>query len=126
MGFVLDLPKTKRDRYSIYVAIDRFSKMAYFIPCHKTDDASLVLDLFFKESVRLHGMPRGIVSYRDARFLSYFLNTMWGNLGTKFLFSTACLPQTNGHTKIVYRNLSTLFYAIIQKNLKLGKIVCHK
>ena len=92
--------------------------MAHFMQCNKIDDASHVANLFCREILRLHEVPKRIVSDRDVKFLSYFWKTLCGKLRIKLLFSTAYHPQTNGQTEVTNCTLSALLRVLIKKNIK--------
>ncbi|RDY03028.1 hypothetical protein CR513_13431, partial [Mucuna pruriens] len=105
MEFVLRFPRSKSGKDSIFVVVDRFSRIAHFIPCHKVDDACLVANLFFGKVIRLHDLPRTIVSDKD-----------YNKLGIKLLFSTTCHPQIDNQTKVTNKTLSQLLRCFVVKN----------
>ncbi|RVW18515.1 Retrovirus-related Pol polyprotein from transposon 17.6 [Vitis vinifera] len=76
--------------------MDRFSKYAVFIPAPDACPAEEVAKLFFSNVVKHFGLPKDIVSDRDARFTGRFWVELFNLLGSELKFSTANHPQTDG------------------------------
>jgi hypothetical protein len=71
MDFIEALPKF--DGYSvILVVVDRLTKYAHFIPVKHPYTAQSIAQLFLDNIVKLHGLPKSIVSDRDTIFVSTF------------------------------------------------------
>jgi predicted aspartyl protease len=111
MDFIVQLPKTKAGHDAIYVIVDKLSKMAHFIPTHTTATAPDTAKLFLHHVVKLHGVPKSIVSDRDSKFTSQFWKSLWQLLDTKLAMSTAFHPQTDGQTEVMNKMLEQMLRA---------------
>lgn len=71
MDYITSLPRSK-GYDTIMVIVDRLSKYAHFLALKHLFTAKQVAEMFTKEVVRLHGVPKSIVSDRDPIFISHF------------------------------------------------------
>jgi hypothetical protein len=113
MDFVTGLPQTQKGNDSIWVIIDRLTKVAHFVPVKTTFGGATLARIYLKEIVRLHGIPRKIVSDRGTQFTSKFWKGLQQAMGTKLDFSTAYHPQSDGQTERVNKILEDLLRACV-------------
>jgi hypothetical protein len=99
MDFITGLPHTSKRYDSIWVIVDRLTKVAYFIPVKTTYKGSQLAELYMARIVCLHGVPKKIVSDRGSQFTSRFWRSFHENMNTKLNLSTTYHPQTDGQTE---------------------------
>jgi hypothetical protein len=95
MDFVTGLPECE-GYDAIWVVVDLLSKMRHFVPCQKTVDAQGLVEMFLKEVVRLHELPKTIISDRGRQFAASFWKRLCEQLGVDRRLCTAFHPQTDG------------------------------
>uniref|UniRef100_A0A803KBS3 Gypsy retrotransposon integrase-like protein 1 n=1 Tax=Xenopus tropicalis TaxID=8364 RepID=A0A803KBS3_XENTR len=115
MDFIVELPKSS-EMSTILVVVDRFSKMAHFIPLKKLPSASALAKIYVKEVFRLHGFPSSIVSDRGVQFVSRFWRAFCKLLKVKLNFSSAYHPQSNGQTERTNQSLEQFLRCFISSN----------
>ena len=103
MDLITQLPMTKSGHDAIAVFVDKLSKMTHIEPCTTAIDAPEFADLMLTTVFRHHGLPKSIISDRDARFTGHFLTSLAERLGFRQRLSTAFHPQTDGQTERMNR-----------------------
>ena len=108
MDFMTQLPSSGGvESYdAIFVVVDRFSKLAMFVPTKTTSSAEYTAKLFLDRWVVTNGFPRDIVSDRDVKFTSTFWQHLMSRLKTKLKMNTAFHPETDGQTERVNQVLN--------------------
>jgi len=94
MDFIVGLPESKSYN-AILVIVDRFSKMAHFIPTTNEVNASETADLFLNNIYRLHGLPSDIVSDCGTIFTSNFWTSLMKSLNVTINLSSSFHPQSD-------------------------------
>jgi len=95
--FITDLPGFKGATI-ILVVVDRFTKMAHFIPIKKKDSPT-VAKAYLENIWKYHGFPEDVVLDRDSTLTGSFFTDLYNYLGIQCSMSTAYHPQTDGQTE---------------------------
>ncbi|CAA0830780.1 Unknown protein, partial [Striga hermonthica] len=105
MDFVTGLPRSSEHHDTIWVVVDRLTKVAHFLPVSMKMSLDKLAEIYTRGIIRLHGVPVTIVSDRDPRFISRFWHSLHEAMGTKLEFSSAYHPETDGQSE---RTIQTL------------------
>jgi hypothetical protein len=113
MDFIVGLPKTAKGFHSIWVIIDRITKIAHFLPVKTSYPVITYAQIYIARILSLHEVPKTIVSNRGPQFVSKFWEELHKSLGTKLLHSSAYHTQTSGQIERVNQILEDMLWACV-------------
>jgi hypothetical protein len=108
MNFIVCWPRTQSGYDSIWVVVDRLTKVAHFIPVKTTYSGPQLIELYMSRIVCLHGVLKKIVSDRGTQFTLMFWERLHETLDTQLRFSSAYHPQIDGQTERVNQILEDM------------------
>jgi transposase InsO family protein len=111
MDFTMGLPRSPSGYDSIWVIMDRLTKLAHFIPVKTTYSGTQLAQLYMSRIIYLHGVPKKIVFDRGTQFTSRFLERLHETLDTRLRFNSTYHPQIDGHTERVNQILEDMLRA---------------
>jgi hypothetical protein len=124
MDFIVGFPKIVKGFDSVWVIIDRLTKIAHFLPVKVKYTVATYAELYIVRILSLHKVPKTIVSDRGPQFVSKFWGELHKSLGTKLLHSSAYHPQTSGQTERVNQILEDMLRHVSWSFRKNGMNVC--
>jgi hypothetical protein len=92
MDFIVGLPRTQAGYDSIWVTMDRLTKVSHFIPVKTTYSGAKLVEIYMSRIMCLHGVSKKIMSDRGSQFASKFWEKLHESMDTKLNFSSAYHP----------------------------------
>jgi hypothetical protein len=118
MDFIVGLPRIQAGYDSIWVIVDRLTKVAHFISIKTTYSGAKIAELYMSRIMCLLGVPKKIVSDRGSQFTSKFWEKLHESMDTKRNFSSAYHRQTDGQTERTNQILEDILRACALKYRK--------
>ena len=115
LDFVTGLPPSHGNT-TILTVVDRFSKMAHYIPLPKLPSAKETAQLVLLHVFRLHGLPVDVVSDRGPQFSSVFWREFCSLMGATASLSSGFHPQSNGQTERINQEMETALRCMASQN----------
>ncbi|KAI9124628.1 hypothetical protein K1719_004550 [Acacia pycnantha] len=112
MDFITGLPPIQGHSV-IFVIVDRLSKYDHFLPLPANFTSHRVAEVFIQHIVKLHGIPRTIVSDRDKTFTSGFWKHLMKMQGSQLCYTSAYHPQSDGQTEALNKCLELYLRCLV-------------
>lgn len=106
LDFVTGLPRSEGNSV-ILTLVDRFSKMAHFVPLPKLPSAKETAEIMLAQVFRLHSLPQDVVSDRGPQFTAGFWKDLCRQLGATASLSSGFHPQSNGQKERYNQEMET-------------------
>jgi transposase InsO family protein len=111
IDFIMGLPRTQSGYDSIWVIVDRLTKVAHLTLVKTTYSGLQLAELYILRIVCLYGVPKKIMFDRGTQFTSRFWERLHETLNAQLRFSSSYHPHTNGQTERVNQILEDMLRA---------------
>jgi IS30 family transposase len=116
MDFIIGLPRIPKEYDSVWVIVDRLTKVAHLILVKTTYSGTKLAELYVAQIVCLYGVLKKIVLDRGSQFTSRYWKKLYESLDTRLNFSSAYHPQTDGQTERTNQVLEDMLRACALKH----------
>jgi hypothetical protein len=118
LDFIVKLPVSQGFDSILTITDQGCTKAAIFIPCNEEITVEETTALYIKHIFAHFGLPTKVISNRDPRFMSKFMQAACKVMGIKHAPSTAYHPRTNGQSERTNQWLETAIQFITDEKQK--------